>query len=230
MSAHNKASISETPGYNVVVRGEVFTLSKGQITFDAPNLFTQSFLGEFSEAASRTLSLDSDPQLFSVIVDYLSGYPILPLDREELPRRMTVAKATRYLAKDADYLGLTRLSSMLAIPPQAFLEFSNVSPLSVNLMDVIRGNVGAGTHWHASGDLVDADDRPIAVRAENLMIRFAEVPSDSCQQLYLLRVTVQHNFRRYSSARGLLQQWGAARHPDRSPDAVHTRSQSSTYF
>jgi hypothetical protein len=99
--------------YTVVARDVSFTLSKAQISLDSPNSFTAAFLGEFSEAESHSVNIDTDPGLFKIIVDYLSGYDILPLDAKALPHRMTMVRATRYLAKDADYLGLNGLQALL---------------------------------------------------------------------------------------------------------------------
>jgi hypothetical protein len=95
-------SNTDSGTYTVIVRGQPFHLSKAQISFDSPNLFTDSFLGDFAEASSHNMKLDSNPDIFSLIVEYLSGYPILPLDEAMVPRQMSVQSATRYLVKDAD--------------------------------------------------------------------------------------------------------------------------------
>ncbi|KAB5588318.1 hypothetical protein CTheo_8241 [Ceratobasidium theobromae] len=68
--------------YIVVLRGRRFKLTWSQINFDGPNFFTACFLGEFREARTRTLELPRYPDLFPIIVDYLNGYTVLPLDME----------------------------------------------------------------------------------------------------------------------------------------------------
>lgn len=159
----------------MLVRDIEFTLSKGQITFDSPNLFTTSFLGDFSEAATRTLILDSDPEIFEIIVDYLSGYPILPFDKDELPPRMTVAKATRYLAKDADYLGLTRLRNLLVSPSERFSAYAGISSRRINLLDVLNDKLPDGMTWH-NGALVDEGRLPVIVSMRGLGVGFVRAP------------------------------------------------------
>ena len=65
-------------------RDEEFALSESQIKTDSPNYFTNFFLGSFKEGKDHQASpmvLDRNPELFAVIVEYLSGYPVLPLSR-----------------------------------------------------------------------------------------------------------------------------------------------------
>jgi hypothetical protein len=86
------------------------------------------------------MKLDSNPDIFSLIVEYLSGYPILPLDEAMVPRRMSVQSATRYLVKDADYLGLAGLHELLVRPrmdTRAFEEWADTERYGVNLVDVL---------------------------------------------------------------------------------------------
>lgn len=157
------------------MRGEQFTLSHGQITFDSPNLFTQSFLSDFSEATTRSLSLDSDPGLFTIIVDYLSGYPVLPLEEQELTRKLSVAKATRYLAKDADYLGLSGLQEMLRARSNRVIDDRGISNNKVDLQDLLGGSLPSGLSWREEdGSLVDQKDRPVVAVAANLGIQYVK--------------------------------------------------------
>ncbi|GAA5940510.1 hypothetical protein JCM10213_001127 [Rhodosporidiobolus nylandii] len=63
-----------SPTYTVYARGTPFDLTFSQISTDSPNYFTAAFLdSDFSEASSRVLRTDRNPQLFALIVEHLSG-------------------------------------------------------------------------------------------------------------------------------------------------------------
>jgi hypothetical protein len=65
-----------------------FTLSYAHVTFDSPNLFTNHFLSPTSKSippAPLFLPTKS-PEIFEVIVLYLSGYEILPLSKDMMGR------------------------------------------------------------------------------------------------------------------------------------------------
>jgi len=104
----------ETNRFRVNVRDRVFYLTKSQIEFDSPNFFTTAFLGGFAEAQTKSVDLACDPMLFDLVVDYLSGYDILPLTKDAIPARMNVGQAMRAIRKDADYLSLSGLETLLA--------------------------------------------------------------------------------------------------------------------
>jgi hypothetical protein len=97
------------PEYTVTIRGETFILNKSQIEFDAPNYFTTCFLGDFREAQSRHLRLSRDPALFRIVLDYLCGYTILPLQKQVIPRHMSPATALENLRADAAFYQLDGL-------------------------------------------------------------------------------------------------------------------------
>ncbi|KAG9085757.1 hypothetical protein FRC06_003460, partial [Ceratobasidium sp. 370] len=99
--------MSET--YTIIMRGETFTLTRDQVEFDSPNYFTSCFLGEFTESRTRTLTLSRDPELFRIILDYLSGYDVLPLHTSVIPSRMSLDLALRNLLVDARFYLLDRL-------------------------------------------------------------------------------------------------------------------------
>ncbi|GAA5858071.1 hypothetical protein JCM1840_001029 [Sporobolomyces johnsonii] len=106
--------------YTVIARDIPFSLSRSQIETDSPNFFTAAFLEhDFAEASSRRLRVDTHPKLFALIVDYLSGYDILPLTDKTVPDTMSVDVAMKNLLKDADYFQLDSLSPKLATPPPA---------------------------------------------------------------------------------------------------------------
>ncbi|CAE6403083.1 unnamed protein product [Rhizoctonia solani] len=95
--------------YTVIVRGRYFLLNKSQIVFDSPNFFTSCFLGDFSEAQSRTLKISRDPDLFQIVVNYLCGYTVLPLRDDFVPAFMTPSTALANLRIDAMFYQLDGL-------------------------------------------------------------------------------------------------------------------------
>jgi len=98
--------------FTVVVSGEPFSLSRSQIEYDSPNYFTELFTGDTS-AGPSTLNLSRDPTLFRIVVRYLSGYSVLPLDSSSVPPGLSVAQASRNLLEDARFLGLAGLVDQL---------------------------------------------------------------------------------------------------------------------
>lgn len=95
------SAMSET--YTIHVRDEVFHLTKDQVEFNSPNYFTSCFFGDSVESQTRTLRLFRDPDLFKIVIDYLSGYQVLPLHGSVIPKRMSLELAVRNLRVDADY-------------------------------------------------------------------------------------------------------------------------------
>jgi hypothetical protein len=116
--------MSET--YTVIMRGEPFLLTRDQIEFDSPNYFTSCFLGEFAESQTRTLSLSRDPDLFRIIVDYLSGYNVLPLYESVIPKRMSPEAALENLHIDAKYYLLDGLVNQITPNPQISTMVANL--------------------------------------------------------------------------------------------------------
>lgn len=163
--------------YTVIVRDEVFTLYKTQIEFDAPNYFTALFLGDFAEGASNTttLTLDRNPALFSILVEYMSGYHILPLSERALPKTMNARTALRNLVEDAAFYGLSRLHAMLSEPVQPSIDFAwtGFSGKVVPFEDVLRGNLPESVSYTTSG-LCSFDSgsvRPVIIYAQNIALK-----------------------------------------------------------
>ncbi|BGP16535.1 hypothetical protein JCM10213v2_004537 [Rhodosporidiobolus nylandii] len=101
-----------SPTYTVYARGTPFDLTFSQISTDSPNYFTAAFLdSDFSEASSRVLRTDRNPQLFALIVEHLSGYEVLLLAEQSVPSTMSVEAARE---KDAEYFQLDSLVRKLA--------------------------------------------------------------------------------------------------------------------
>jgi hypothetical protein len=168
----SNTAISESDTYTVVVSGQRFVLTLAQIQFDSPNHFTNAFLGGFSEASSRMMRLDSSPELFAFIVDYLRGYEILPLSPQTIPRTMDIKSATRNLLRDAEYLGLTRLTAKLSVScrmPSSFPSdpWGFSTRLIVELDDVLEDHLPRGVRW-AHGNvagLISDEGSLVLVRA-----------------------------------------------------------------
>ncbi|KAI0700392.1 hypothetical protein C8T65DRAFT_580310 [Cerioporus squamosus] len=124
--------------YKVIVRGEEFQLTHDQISFDSPNYFTTCFTSGFAESCGRKLRLHRNPALFTLIVEYLSGYPILPLSADYLPAGMGVTTAHRFLRADAQFYGLEKLCGMLSLPvPSTYLAWIGLASDVVHLQDVL---------------------------------------------------------------------------------------------
>jgi hypothetical protein len=105
---HNSSRPSLTsPGlsieysFTVVVREEVFLLTKSQIEFDSPdsNLFKTS--------GAKTHTLNVDPRIFKIIFDYLAGETIMPIEIEAFPNGMEQALSA------SKELKLTKLKALL---------------------------------------------------------------------------------------------------------------------
>ena len=68
---------------------------------------------ESGDEEEYELILHRDPYLFKLVEAYLSGYPILPLPEEWLPKYMSPEAALKALLVDARYYELTRLVDVL---------------------------------------------------------------------------------------------------------------------
>jgi hypothetical protein len=127
--------------YTVVVQGREFLLSRAQIEFDSPNMFTRYFSNSNPEtnynpganydpranyninvnpeinydpgSNQNRLRLSRDADLFMLILDYLSGYTIIPLTANVVPSRMSRENALRNLRADAEYYELQGLMRLI---------------------------------------------------------------------------------------------------------------------
>ncbi|KAB5590655.1 BTB domain containing protein [Ceratobasidium theobromae] len=95
--------------YIVSLQGTEFVLTKSLIEFDSPNYFTACFLGDFQEARTRRIELHRDPDLFRIIIFYLCGYTVLPLNDKCAPPHMSPSTALLNLRADAAFYQLDGL-------------------------------------------------------------------------------------------------------------------------
>ncbi|KZV86362.1 hypothetical protein EXIGLDRAFT_226361 [Exidia glandulosa HHB12029] len=160
--------------YTVVLRGEAFTLSRDQLQTDSPNYFTELFLGDFEESRTHKVELSRSPQLFRAVVEYMSGYSILPLAPAIIPPAMTAATALENLLRDAEYYGLDGLVHLIRMRPRAVpapteayraldiapreaLSFQNIITMGKDASDVVF------EPDHGIGTLVDGQWKRILI-------------------------------------------------------------------
>ena len=163
--------------YTVIVRGETFQLDHAQVHFDAPNFFSNCFSSGFAEAATRVLKLHRSPTTFAIVVDYLSGYPILPLaaHAHTLPPHMDAAALHRYLLEDAQFYELQGLYNLLTTQkPPIDLRWTGYANEMVSLWDVARGELPEGVVRQVDGSVVSAENGlPVLVYARDVVVRYA---------------------------------------------------------
>lgn len=106
--------MEDKDSFAIIVRGQRFTLIRGQIESEPESLFAKTLLGDFKEGETRELKLDRHPAVFSLIIDHLSGYRILPIAEATASRLgMDREELLRYVEDDAEYYGLGRLNDFL---------------------------------------------------------------------------------------------------------------------
>lgn len=158
------------------MRGTEFQLSRSQISFDSPNYFTACFSESsgFAEATERVLRLDRNPALFELIVEYLSGYPILPLEPDSLPHGMGITVAQRYLLADAQFYGLEKLCDLLRAPKaRTDLTWAGYANEVVSLQEVLEDRIPSGIVRKEDGSIVSAKSGlPVLVRAQSVLFRY----------------------------------------------------------
>ncbi|TFK85595.1 hypothetical protein K466DRAFT_566526 [Polyporus arcularius HHB13444] len=159
--------------YTVIIRGEEFQLTHAQISFDSPNHFLDCFTSGFLESRERVLRLDRNPSLFALIVDYLSGYPILPLTPDSIPGGMGVTTARRYLLADAQYYRLQRLCSQMTMPSlRTPLGWAGLADEMVNLRDVLASTLPDEVIQQADGSVVSRlSGNPVLIYAQDVSFR-----------------------------------------------------------
>ncbi|QRV95514.1 regulator of telomere elongation helicase 1 [Ceratobasidium sp. AG-Ba] len=140
--------------YIVVVQGSTFCLSRSQIEYDSPNLFTDYFLGTIPQQPQTQLRLSRNSALFMLIVEHLCGYEILPLHENALPTRMTPDNAVKNLRADAAFFRLEKLKNIIDkhIKSQIQPKVDEVVPL--NMRDSSSA-AGTNPYFHFPGRIVN---------------------------------------------------------------------------
>lgn len=87
--------------YQIQVGSKLFKLSGASLSSDSPSYFTEYFSKQDNQ--SKVLYIDRSPEVFEYISKHLQGYYI-QVDDPEL---------NTYLASDAFYFGLMRLTEIL---------------------------------------------------------------------------------------------------------------------
>jgi hypothetical protein len=147
------------PKYTVVVMDKKFVLTKSQIEFDGPNYFTACFLGDFCEAQTRHIELSRNPDLFQIIVNYLCGYSVLPLDENYTPSSMAPATALVNLRADAAFYQLDgliqacdeHLADQQPVTEEKYLALLGMSAHPENVID--HGNNSTKTYFVSRPDI-----------------------------------------------------------------------------
>ncbi|TDL27011.1 hypothetical protein BD410DRAFT_480703 [Rickenella mellea] len=196
---------AERTKYKIILRDEEFTLYKTQIEFDAPNYFTACFFGEFAESKQTTIALDRNPDLFALIVEYMSGYCVLPISAKALPRTMDIATATANLVEDAAFYGLSRLHALLTrpAPPRIDFAWTGFSGTVVSFDDVLKGKLPDGVSYTTSGlcsfggnnsgkpVIIYAKDIPLRLEGNLELDKSGRPPLNSATATYQLDLTNQ---------------------------------------
>ncbi|CAE6472690.1 unnamed protein product [Rhizoctonia solani] len=121
------------------------------IESDGPNYFTACFL---TNSKQRRIELHRDPGLFQIIVSYLSGYTVLPIDERSIPRTMSSATVLSNLRADAVFYQLKGLVRACDI----FIEQQRVKKTPTNQY-MILGNVYR-CHFSVEFDELQANTTP----------------------------------------------------------------------
>lgn len=128
----------DTHTYKVIFEDQTFKLTKIQIHFDSPNYFTFHFL----DRSEGEVELTRDPHLFRIIIDYLNGYCVLPINPNRLPPSISPDIALVNLRVDAVFYELHGLLDMLDSPPTPLsLEYRKQRLFHHYLMIVHLGKV-----------------------------------------------------------------------------------------
>ncbi|RDX48990.1 hypothetical protein OH76DRAFT_1483481 [Lentinus brumalis] len=156
-AAGNEGTNNANDCYTINVRGEVFFLNNSQISYDSPNYFTACFGSEFSEAR----------------MDYLSGYPVLPLSPRAISATMDMETALRYLLVDAQFYNLQGLCDLLTMPPPTVdLSWAGFANDFVNLRDVLDDTLPEGIVKRDDGSVMSEDsDLRVFVYAQDVVMK-----------------------------------------------------------
>ncbi|QRW24019.1 CVNH domain protein [Rhizoctonia solani] len=160
-------------------RGTEFSLHKSQIEFDGPNYFTFYFL---ANSKQRRIELHRDPGLFRIIVSYLSGYNIFPLDERSIPPTMTSETVLQNLRADAVFYQLSGLvcacdefieqQRIKQTPQNQYLVLGNVYRCHFSVeFDELQTNTEPASSWrlHANKDILSKTPFDDMITVESML-------------------------------------------------------------
>ena len=105
--------------YSLILRSQHFHLSAQQIqSIPTPNFLADRFLTAPStpgaeQQKSKTLYLDREPKIFPFILDWLNGYPSIPMTERDCPEGFSLERTLMYLHTDALLYGMKALERAL---------------------------------------------------------------------------------------------------------------------
>ncbi|KAF8684161.1 hypothetical protein RHS04_01587 [Rhizoctonia solani] len=165
--------------YIITIRGTEFSLHKSQIEFDGPNYFTFYFL---VNSKQRRIELHRDPGLFRIIVSYLSGYNIFPLDERSIPPTMTSETVLQNLRADAVFYQLSGLvcacdefieqQRIKQTPQNQYLVLGNVYRCHFSVeFDELQTNTEPASSWrlHANKDILSKTPFDDMITVESML-------------------------------------------------------------
>jgi hypothetical protein len=172
----------EVKTYDVYVQGRLFSLYEEQIRFDSPNELARHFDAPhpyFRNKPAPPMHLARDPTLFGIIVQYLSGYDILPLSEKGLPSGMSVETALKNLMKDAQKLRLNNLVKLLkkpTLPAKIDLRsWAGINTTLIPLQDLLDEEFEpqeGDLYWHSRNDILCGDGgAPVLILAKNVPVQ-----------------------------------------------------------
>lgn len=97
--------------YTVVVRDRAFLLHRFQIEHDSPNFFTSYFLNALGDGTNKNtqLRIFRDPDVFELVLRYLNGYQVVPIQDRFVPTGSTPEVTLADLRVDAEFYQLQGL-------------------------------------------------------------------------------------------------------------------------
>jgi hypothetical protein len=130
---HNTRFYPMSEKFIIALRGTEFRVHLSQIEFDGPNYFTSHFL---ANSKQRRIELYRDPDLFRIVISYLSGYNVFPLDERSIPPTMSPNTVLQNLRSDAVFYQLHGLVQLC----DKFIEQERVKKTPQNQY-LVLGNV-----------------------------------------------------------------------------------------
>ncbi|CAE6358190.1 unnamed protein product [Rhizoctonia solani] len=199
--------------YIIALRGTEFPLHVSQIEFDGPNYFTSYFL---TNSKQRRIDLYRDPGLFRIIVSYLSGYNVLPLDEGSIPPTMSPKTVLQNLRADAIFYqldGLVRVCDefieqqrVKQTPQNQYLILGNVYRCHFSVeFDELQTNTAPASTWrlHANQEILSKVPFDDMITAESML----NEGIDGLQAIAKVEGFATHTLGEFDSRRWKLVGW-----------------------